>query len=71
MIAQGLDDDLFVMHTLEEPGDSHGGTTSDEGLVLDPPSSSLLASADFDFDAGLNMCDSSTNLLQLAWDSKP
>ncbi len=56
---QELGDDLFVMPSLDEPGNSYGGgaaatdSWSNHGLVLEPPPSSLL---NMDFDAGLNMC---------------
>ena len=59
MVFQGLSDDLFVMPSLDEPGDSYGGgaaatdSWSNHGVVLEPPPSSLL---NMDFDAGLNMC---------------
>ncbi|CAL8462266.1 g1797 [Coccomyxa elongata] len=53
-----LGDDLFVMPSLDEPGNSYGGgaaatdSWSNHSLVLEPPPSSLL---NMDFDAGLNI----------------
>lgn len=58
LFAQVLGDDLFVMPTLDEPGDSYEDAaltngTNDSSFARGTSAPSL---PEIDFDAGLNMC---------------
>ena len=53
---QALGDDLFVMPTLDEPGDSYGDAALTNGSSSFAMDLSAPSVPDIDFDAGLNMC---------------